>query len=100
MTPEERSESARKAAKMRKAKQREEDFATAQRLAGSELHIARENEGYTGSITSTDGGTTYWTTSGPMTRDELIKELQNRGWHQTTIGDVFYAADPDWLSHP
>src|SRR5215204_778081 len=98
MTPDERSESARKLSKARWAKKREEDIDTARRLAGSEIHIKRENEGYTGSITTLDGRSTYWATSGPVTRDELIKELQNLGWHQIDIGDAFYAADPDWLS--
>ena len=100
MTPEERSESARKAAKARWAKEREEGFATARRLAGSEIHIKREHEGYTGRITSLDSRSTYWATSGSVTRDELIKKLQSFGWHQTDIGDAFYAADPDWLSRP
>ena len=98
LTPEQRSEIAKKAAEARWAKKREKDIATAQSLAGSEIHIKRENEGYTGRITSLDGRSTYWATSGPVTRDELIRELQNFGWHQTEIGDAFYAADPDWLS--
>jgi hypothetical protein len=98
MTKEERSESARMAANARWAKKREEDIARARSLAGSEIHIRREHEGYMCSITSQDSRRTYWTTSGPMTRDELIKELRNFGWHQTDIGDAFYAADPDWLS--
>jgi hypothetical protein len=29
---------------------------------------------------------------------DLIRELQKLGWHQTDLGDAFYAADPDWLS--
>ena len=97
-TPEERSERARKAAKARWAKEREEYFARAERLAGTEIHIKRENEGYTGSITALDGRTTYWATPEPVTADELIGELQKLGWHQTDIGDAFYFADPDWLS--
>jgi len=39
-----------------------------------------------------------WATPVPMSCDELIRELLARGFHQTDIGDAFYAADPDWLS--
>ena len=95
-----RSERARKAAKARWAKKRRENFATARRLAGTEIQVKRENEGYTGSITSSDGRTTYWATPEPITPEELIRELENHGYHQTDIGDAFYAADPDSLSRP
>ena len=38
-----------------------------------------------------------WSSDGPLNLDELIHELRNRGAHPIDIGDVFYAADPDWL---
>ena len=38
-----------------------------------------------------------WSTPQPLNRDELIEKLEERGAHQTDIGDAFYAADPDWL---
>ena len=39
-----------------------------------------------------------WSTPEPMSVDQIISELPNRGAHQTDIGDAFYAADPDWMS--
>lgn len=38
-----------------------------------------------------------WSTSTPMSKDDLIRELLSLGIHQIDIGDAFYAADPDWL---
>ena len=98
LTPEQRSAIAKKAAEARWAKKRREDIATVRSHAGSELHIKRESNLYVGSITSSDGRTTLWETPEPVSRNDLIRELQKLGWHQTDIGDAFYAADPDWLS--
>jgi integrase len=39
-----------------------------------------------------------WTTTKPLTADELINELYAGGPHQTDIGDALYAADPEWES--
>lgn len=39
-----------------------------------------------------------WSTPEPMTADELIDALRERGCHQTDIGDAFYNADPEWLT--
>jgi hypothetical protein len=39
-----------------------------------------------------------WSTLEPMSVDQIIKELLDRGAHQTDIGDAFKAADPDWMS--
>ena len=39
-----------------------------------------------------------WSTPTPVSAQVLIKELLSRGFHQTDIGDAFYAADPNWLS--
>ncbi len=36
-----------------------------------------------------------WSTPEPMSIDQIISELLNRGAHQTDIGDAFKAADPD-----
>ena len=33
---------------------------------------------------------------GPLLADDLIRELQVLGCHQTDIGDAFYDADPLW----
>lgn len=38
-----------------------------------------------------------WSTSEPMSEDQLVQELIKRGAHQIDIGDAFYTADPDWL---
>ena len=38
-----------------------------------------------------------WSTPAPMSADQLVEELLNRGAHQTDIGDAFYQADPGWL---
>lgn len=40
-----------------------------------------------------------WKTSTPLRLRELIDELEQKGCHQTDIGDVLYETDPDWLSH-
>lgn len=40
-----------------------------------------------------------WSTSTPMSTDDLIRELLALGFHQIDIGDAFYAADPDWLNN-
>ncbi len=40
-----------------------------------------------------------WKHPTPLSRSELVKELSSRGVHTTDIGDAFYEADPDWLSH-
>jgi hypothetical protein len=52
---------------------------------------------YTASVTPPHGGGTPWTSPRPLTRDELIAALRERGCHITDIGDAFYAADPGWL---
>jgi hypothetical protein len=39
-----------------------------------------------------------WSTPAPMSVDEVIRELEARGAHQTDIGDAFRTANPDWLS--
>jgi hypothetical protein len=38
-----------------------------------------------------------WSSSEPMSADQLVQELLKRGAHQTDIGDALYQADPDWL---
>lgn len=40
-----------------------------------------------------------WTTTAPLSTDDLIRELLAKGFHQTDIGDAFYEADPDWLTN-
>lgn len=39
-----------------------------------------------------------WATSAPMSANELIRELLERGHQKTDIGDAFYEADPGWLN--
>jgi len=41
-----------------------------------------------------------WSSTRPLTADQLIGELKARGSHQTDIGDAFYEADPGWLERP
>lgn len=40
-----------------------------------------------------------WKTPTPLRLRELIDELEQKGCHQTDIGDVLYEIDPDWPSH-
>jgi hypothetical protein len=39
-----------------------------------------------------------WSTPQPMSANQLVEELLNRGAHQRDIGDAFYLADPNWLN--
>lgn len=39
-----------------------------------------------------------WATSGPMSTDDLIRELLVLGFHQIDIGDALREADPEWLT--
>jgi len=39
-----------------------------------------------------------WSTSAPMSTDDLIRELLALGFHQIDIGDAFQEADPAWLT--
>lgn len=52
---------------------------------------------YEAELTPPHGGGIPWRSEGPMSRDELVAELQRQGCHQTDIGDAFYEADPEWL---
>jgi hypothetical protein len=59
--------------------------------------IEKQDGGYSARVTPPHGGGITWTTPQPMSRDELIAALRERGCHQTDIGDAFYEADPQWL---
>jgi hypothetical protein len=59
--------------------------------------IKRSGDRYEAEVTPPHGRGVPWSSSEPMTRDELSEALQARGCHPTDIGDAFYEADPEWL---
>jgi hypothetical protein len=60
--------------------------------------IRKDGEFYMAEVTPPHGQGVAWSTPQPMSRDELIEALRERGCHQADIGDAFYEADPHWLS--
>ena len=63
------------------------------------IHIRRIDDKYEAEITPPHGGGRPWRPPGPMTQDELIGALLDRGCHQTDIGDAMFEADPEWQAH-
>jgi hypothetical protein len=63
------------------------------------ISVKRDGNLYTGEVTPPHGGGRRWTTDHAVTGRELVELLKERGCHQTDIGDAFYEADRDWLSH-
>jgi hypothetical protein len=61
------------------------------------IAIKRVGSLYEATVTRPHGDGSDWTTPRPLTRDELVAALRERGCHQTDIGDAFYEADPEWL---
>jgi hypothetical protein len=59
------------------------------------IHLIGER--YTAEVTPPHGRQ-VWSTSEPMTQDDLIREMYKLGCHQTDMGDAFSEADPDWLT--
>ena len=60
--------------------------------------VIQKLDGFYGAdLTPPHGSGEVWSTSRPMSRDELIAELRGQGCHETDIGDAFYQADPEWL---
>ena len=60
--------------------------------------ITRIGQHYSAEVTPPHGGGKPWSTSEPMSTDDLVDALRERGCHQTDIGDAFYDADPEWLT--
>jgi len=52
---------------------------------------------YEAEVTPPHGRGLEWRSVAPMSRDELVAALRDRGCHQSDIGDAFYEADPEWL---
>ncbi len=61
------------------------------------ISIKKVGKNYTAEVTAPHGNDTNWTSSAPLSCDELIKQLSAIGCHQTDIGDAFYEANPQWL---
>ena len=59
------------------------------------IHLVGER--YTAEVTPPHGSHA-WSTSEPMTQDDLIDAMYKLGCHQTDMGDAFYEADPEWLT--
>lgn len=65
------------------------------------IDIKKVSQGlYTAKLTLPDVPTVTeeWTSPFPMKVDPLIRELLDRGAHQTDIGDAFKAANPNWMN--
>jgi hypothetical protein len=60
------------------------------------IEITLGDDGYIAEVTPPHGGGDRWSTSYPMTADELVEALIQRGCHQTDIADALDAADPEW----
>jgi hypothetical protein len=61
------------------------------------IRIRRVGKLYEAEVTPPHGKGIPWSSAAPLRRDDLVKELIDRGCHQTDIGDAFYEADPEWL---
>jgi hypothetical protein len=61
------------------------------------IRIRRVGDLYEAEVTPPHGRGMPWNSEVPVPLDELIKQLRDRGCHQTDIGDAFYEADPEWL---
>jgi hypothetical protein len=61
------------------------------------IRVQRVSGGYTAHATAPHVRS-EWQTNEPLPAREIIRELQERGVHQTDIGDAFYQADPHWIS--
>ena len=59
--------------------------------------IFRMGQRYRANVTPPHCRGEAWSTPEPMTADELVDALRERGCHQTDIGDAFFDADPEWL---
>ncbi len=59
------------------------------------LQVRKTEDGYT--ATGELNGVTFQTDR-PFAARVLVRWLQDRGFHQTDIGDAFFEADPDWMS--
>ena len=60
------------------------------------IQIKRIDEGY---MVEASGSDTVgsWAMDTPLGVRAIVEKLLSLGWHQTDIGDAFYAADPGWI---
>ncbi len=61
------------------------------------ITIHRHRDKYDVSATPDYGHGVSWTSPEPLSREELIRRLQELGWHQIDIGDALHQADREWL---
>lgn len=61
------------------------------------IKIQRYNDLWTAEVTPQDVRKPHWHMSGPVSANELVKQLRDLGCHTTDIGDAFFAACPDWV---
>lgn len=64
------------------------------------VRVSIQGNGYVATVTpNPHGGTAPWESGAPMSGRSLAELLVKLGCHQTDVGDAFYEADPNWLSH-
>lgn len=62
------------------------------------IKIEKVEGGYVARATPPHVQQQYWSSTAPLSVDELIKVMRDLGMHTTDISDAFYEADPDWLT--
>jgi hypothetical protein len=62
------------------------------------IQVRRVDAEYEAEVTPPHGNGRPWRSAYPMSADDLISALLERGCHQTDIGDAFHQADPEWVS--
>jgi hypothetical protein len=64
------------------------------------IQITKSERGYEAVVTPPHGGGRPWATTEPLSLDDVIAALRERGCHQRDIGDALYEADPTWDQEP
>lgn len=62
------------------------------------ITIRRHGDKYDVNVTPPHGGGRYWSSSQPLTAQEVVDHLEALGCHQADIGDAMFEADPLWLN--
>jgi hypothetical protein len=63
------------------------------------IEVSVKGDGYVATVSPNPLGGATWLSGEPMSGRALSDTLVKLGCHQTDVGDAFYQADPNWLSH-